>query len=226
MLEKEEHFCTLTIKDSGKGMEKQYLPFIFEMFNQAETGTTRAHGGMGVGLALVKELVESHGGNIYAASEGLGKGSQFTVRLPLLSNVEMEMPDVPDDDIDSLKEVLVGKKVLIVDDDNQFLTAFGELLTSIQGEFVLAESVKSALEKIHAENFDLVISDIAMPGMDGYQLLKEIKSFRASMPVIALTGFNRLEDVNQTIIAGFDAHLGKPVELTELLRTINSFFCK
>jgi two-component system CheB/CheR fusion protein len=222
-LEKDAHFCTLTVTDSGKGIEQHYLPFIFEMFNQAERGTTRMHGGMGIGLALVKELVESHGGTITATSDGLGKGAQFTIKLPLVSKVKMVIPPL-ENDIEFLKEVLVGRKILVVDDDQQFLLVLGELLSSINVDHVLAESGKIALEKIHSENFDLVISDIAMPEMDGYQLLKEIKNIRPSLPVIALTGFSRLEDVNQTLAAGFEAHLGKPVELTELLRTMNSYF--
>lgn len=223
-LEKDEHLCSLTIADTGKGIEKHYLPFIFEMFNQAESGTTRLHGGMGIGLALVKELVEGHGGDIFASSEGLGKGAQFTVKLPLASNVDVIIPDEEEEAVESFNGVLHGKKFLIVDDDNQFLSVFGDLLVSINVDHELAASGKIALEKILSDDFDLIISDIAMPEMDGYQLLKEIKTHRPSMPVIALTGFNRPEDLNETLAAGFEAHLGKPVELAALLQTVHSFF--
>jgi two-component system CheB/CheR fusion protein len=221
-LDKDDQFCKLTIIDSGKGIEKSYLPFIFEMFNQAEKATTRVHGGMGIGLALVKELVESHGGKIAAHSDGLGKGAQFTVTLPLVTNEEMPVLDGPDDGVESLKKVLAGKKILIVDDDKPFLAVLAELLSSINVDYMLAETGKLALEKIQLEKFDLVISDIAMPEMDGYQLLQEIKQRQPALPVIALTGFSRPEDVNQSLAAGFEAHLGKPVGLAELLRTVNS----
>jgi two-component system CheB/CheR fusion protein len=223
-LEHDERLCSLTIADTGKGIEKVYLPFIFEMFNQAETGTTRRHGGMGIGLALVKELVEGHGGDISASSDGLGKGAQFTVQLPLASRLDMTTSDVSDDGAEFLIEVLSGKKILIVDDDKQSLSVFGELLSSINVEHVLAESGKTALEKLHTENFDLIVSDIAMPEMDGFQLLKEIKNHWPALPVIALTGFNRTEDINKALAAGFEAHLGKPVEITTLLKAVNAFF--
>ena len=221
---KDEQFCNLIIADTGKGIEKPYLPFIFEMFNQAERGTTRVHGGMGIGLALVKELVESHEGQISVASEGLGKGAQFTIKFPLVSSVEMSTSDKNDDGIDSLKELFKGKKILIVDDDKLFLSVFGELLSSINVKFELANSGQEALKIIQSGNFDLIISDIAMPEMDGYQLLEEIKKINPSVPVIALTGFSRSEDVNHTMAAGFKAHLGKPVEFSELLRTVNASF--
>ena len=222
-MDKDDQVCILSIKDSGKGIEKHYLPYIFEMFNQAESGTTRAHGGMGIGLALVRELVESHGGSIFASSEGLGKGSQFTIKLPLATE-EMTVSDVQDNEVDSLENVLTGKKVLIVDDDILILSAFGELLSSMKVDFALADSGKIAIEKTQSETFDLVISDIAMPNMDGYQLLKEIKQLHPTLPVIALTGFSRVEDVNKALTAGFDAHLGKPVDMVELLRTLNYIF--
>lgn len=223
---KDEQFCSLTIADTGKGIEKHYLPFIFEMFNQAERGTSRVHGGMGIGLALVKELVEGHEGEISVASDGLGKGAQFTIKFPLVSSVEILSSDKNDDGIDSLKELFKGKKTLIVDDDKLFLTVFGELLSSINVNFALANSGQEALKIIQSENFDLIISDIAMPEMDGYQLLDEIKKINSSVPVIALTGFSRSEDVNHTMSVGFKAHLGKPVELSELLRTVNASFAK
>ncbi|MGQ2966489.1 PAS domain-containing protein, partial [Methylophilus sp.] len=220
-LEKDEHCYILTITDSGKGIEKPYLPFIFQMFNQAERGTTRVHGGLGIGLALVKELVESHGGNISASSEGLGKGSQFTLQLPLVSSMGISNSDVVPD-LDSLEDSLAGKKILIVDDDKQFLSAFGELLSAYDVDYELAESGKIALDKIQLHHFDLIISDIAMPEMDGYQLLKAIKNIQPALPVITLTGFSRPEDVKQALAAGFEAHLAKPIDLTELLRTVNS----
>lgn len=107
---KDEQFCSLTIADTGKGIEKNCLPSIFEMFNQAERGTTRVQGGMGIGLALVKELVEGHEGEISVASDGLGKGAQFTIKFPLVSSVEILSSDKNDDGIDSLKELFKGKK--------------------------------------------------------------------------------------------------------------------
>jgi two-component system, chemotaxis family, CheB/CheR fusion protein len=219
---KDEHDYVLTVEDSGKGIEKHYLPFIFEMFNQAESGNTRTHGGMGIGLALAKELVESHGGHITASSEGLGKGAQFTIRLP----VTPEMAPAPSTreagEIEALEHVLEGKNILIVDDDKLFLLVFGDLLAACRANYVLAESGKKALEEIRSQKFDLVISDIAMPEMDGYQLLSEIKKLDPALPVITLTGFGRAEDINKALAAGFIAHLGKPVVMTELLKKVHS----
>ncbi len=224
-LEKDDQHFELTVEDSGKGIEKHYLPFIFEMFNQAESSTTRVHGGMGIGLALAKELVESHGGHIMATSAGLGKGAQFTIKFPLLPDMEPVSPKTEVNQVETLDSVLDGKDILIVDDDKQFLSAFGHLLSAYNANFVLADSGKIALENIHTTDFDLVISDIAMPEMDGYQLLSEIRKVKPTLPVITLTGFSRSEDVNKALAAGFQAHIGKPLEITELLQKVNAIFC-
>jgi two-component system CheB/CheR fusion protein len=222
-LDKNDSECILTVSDSGKGIEPHYLPFIFEMFNQAERGTTRVHGGLGIGLALVRELVESHGGSISATSAGLGKGAEFIVKLPLTETLNTDLSSEIDR-ADQLDSVLTGKRILIVEDDKQSLEAFGELLASLNVDFTSAVRGDIALQKISAERFDLVISDIAMPGMDGYQLLEQIKNIHPAMPVIAVTGFGRLEDVSKALNAGFSAHLRKPVVLNELLRTAKHLF--
>ncbi|MGQ2965523.1 CheR family methyltransferase, partial [Methylophilus sp.] len=219
---KGEHDYELTVEDSGKGIEKHYLPFIFEMFNQAETGNTRIHGGMGVGLALVKELVESHGGTITAASAGLGKGAQFMIRLPLVPEMVPAPSPMETVDVDALERVIEGRNILIVDDDKLFLLVFGDLLAAYKANYVLVDSGKKAVQEIHKNKFDLVISDIAMPEMDGYQLLGEIKKIQPALPVITLTGFSRPEDVNRALAAGFTAHLGKPVVMTELLKKVQA----
>ena len=221
LLETSDHDCVLKITDTGKGIESHYLPFIFEMFNQAEMGTTRSHGGMGIGLALVRELVESHGGSITATSGGLGKGAEFTVVLPVAALSESEN-DSDDEIAGQLQKILAQKKVLIVEDDRQALNALGELFSAMNVDFVLTDHGDKAIKTIQAEQIDLVLSDIAMPEMDGYQLLKKIKRIDPKLPVIAITGFGRMEDVDLAIGAGFNAHLSKPLNLQELLSTVQN----
>jgi two-component system CheB/CheR fusion protein len=189
------------------------------MFSQAKTGAAREHGGLGIGLSLVKQLVEMHGGQITAKSDGIGRGSTFCVRLPEIATPLSEELRRPEVDGNILKDL----RVLLVDDSADTLDAFRTLL-EMEGAKVRAElGGKAALAAASEAPFDLILSDIGMPGMSGYELIVELRKLpqTATIPAIALTGFGRDKDVTEALEAGFDAHVGKPVSLTALLAAID-----
>ncbi len=214
----EEGFVCVRVEDTGQGIAPDFLPRVFDMFSQGQTGAAREHGGLGIGLSLVKQLVEMHGGTIEAKSEGLGRGARFDVRLPEISR---SLPAAPvPREID--ENVLKGLRVLLVDDSADTLDAFHTLL-EMEGAKVRAElSPKSALAAAAESRFDLILSDIGMPGMSGYELIAELRKLphTATVPAIALTGFGRGNDVADALEAGFDAHVGKPVSLEALIVAI------
>lgn len=214
----------MEVIDSGKGMTPQVLPFIFEMFQQGDTGTTRQYGGLGIGLAMVKELVDSHGGHVEAHSEGEGKGSQFRVFLPLSVSRQAMLPPAKESG-----KRLAGKHVLIVDDATDMLELLAGMIVSEGAYVTTAASGAEALKRVeeHATPYHLIISDIGMPGMDGYALLGELRKCNATAktPAIALSGFTRPRDIDEALKAGYETHVGKPVSfarLVSLARSISS----
>ena len=206
----------LDVADTGQGISADFLPHVFEMFRQASHGAARSEGGMGIGLALVKHLAEEHGGRVAVASEGLGRGARFSVWLPLAEQA-MASPAGA-----SVAPALAKLRVLLVDDVQDALESFTTLL-QLEGAHVTAvRSGAEALEAARNAEFDLLFSDIAMPGMDGYALIAALRAEArtANLPAIALTGFGRSQDVKRAILAGFDAHLAKPIEMEELLHVV------
>ncbi|HSF41629.1 MAG TPA: ATP-binding protein, partial [Thermoanaerobaculia bacterium] len=213
-LDKDGPEARLTVEDTGQGMEAAFLPDVFEMFRQAEAGLSRRHGGLGIGLSLVRQLVELHGGRVRAESEGAGKGSRFTVWLPILPSQE--------DRITGARPVagaLTGVRVLVVDDSEDTVSMLSHLLKSAGAVVHAVSSGAEALHRTEREGFDVILSDLSMPGMDGFELLRELKSRpkTAGVPVLAVTGFGQTEDVERTRAAGFFAHLAKPVQLARLV---------
>jgi two-component system CheB/CheR fusion protein len=207
----------LTVRDTGRGIDPGFLPRLFQMFQQAEPGTVRRHGGLGIGLALVKHIVELHGGTVRAESAGPGQGTCFTVRLPSPTDQPARAPAEP-----AAEQALRGKRVVVVDDDEASVETLVRLL-ELEGALVTAATdVQQARAAIGAQVPNLVITDIAMPGEDGYRLLESLRSdpATANLPVIALTGLGRAADVKRAIAAGFDAHLKKPLTLDRLLSTL------
>jgi two-component system CheB/CheR fusion protein len=207
----------LTVRDTGRGIDPSFLPRLFQMFQQAEPGTVRRQGGLGIGLALVRHIVELHGGTVRAESAGLDQGTCFTVRLPSLTDQPVRAHAEP-----SAEQPLRGQKVVVVDDDAASVETLLRLL-ELEGAVVTAATdVQQAYQAIRAQVPDLVITDIAMPGEDGYRLLESLRAdpSTARLPVIALTGFGRAADVKRAIAAGFDAHLKKPLTLDRLLSTL------
>jgi two-component system CheB/CheR fusion protein len=219
-LSEDNRFACIEVRDSGKGITPEFLPKVFDMFSQAEGSVNRDSSGLGIGLSLTKQLAEMHGGRLEAESAGIGRGACFRLRLPKHSPLAMRSnsPSVANAAI--LKEL----KVLLVDDSIESLEAFGALL-EIEGAEVTAESsAQKALALTKDRQFDLILSDIAMPGMSGYELIEAVRKqpSTAKVPAIALTGFGRDQDAARALRAGFDAHLGKPVTLNALLHVIGA----
>jgi two-component system CheB/CheR fusion protein len=189
---------------------------VFEMFRQQDAATTRDEGGLGIGLALVKSLVELHGGRVKAESAGRGRGTTIRVWLPMHQPTEFGELDEAEED--QPPRTIAGSRVLLVDDTSDTLETFGYLLEHEGARVTPASSGTEALALAEAEDFDLVISDVGMPGMDGYELITELRKRprTAGLPAIALTGHGRSEDIGRALQAGFNAHVGKPVDFARM----------
>ena len=203
----------LEVHDTGRGIDPDFLPKIFEMFSQERTVYTSDTRGLGIGLSLVRDLVGAHGGRVEAHSEGLGHGASFIVWLPL-NNPSLGDPQRPGGMGMSMK----GVRVLVVDDSQETLTVFGGLLRLEETQVDTADSAPAALELLRANKYDLLISDIGMVGMDGFELIAAIRSGQAApnIPAIALSGFGRDADVKRALAAGFHIHIAKPASLNAL----------
>lgn len=221
----------ICVKDSGEGIAAKFLPFIFDRFRQAEEVTTRLHGGLGLGLAIVKNLIEMHGGRIWAESPGIGRGSTFTVRLPQIAAVANgdsfdSEPLVIEPPTENKSAQLAGLRILAVDDDEDSRDLLKILLEQFDTQVTTAGSAREALETLIANRFDVIISDVGMPGEDGYELIKKIRGLPqpdcARVPAIALTGFARLQDEQRALAAGFDGHVTKPIEPSNLIEKIKN----
>jgi CheY-like chemotaxis protein/anti-sigma regulatory factor (Ser/Thr protein kinase) len=231
-LERQNSHVALIVSDNGQGIDADFLPFVFDRFRQAEAGFTRAHGGLGLGLAIVRHLVELHGGNVYAASDGDGRGATFTINLPLMSVRRPRPTAKPSAPAESETATsapincppLTGLRLFIVEDDTDSRILLKTMLEQCDAEVCAADSVAKALSTIDQWQPDLLISDIEMPGEDGYSLIRKIRSrdARHRLPAIALTAHARAEDRVRALTAGFDAHVAKPVEVTELVTVILS----
>ncbi len=221
-LERVDNFAEIQIQDTGKGISAGFLPYVFDYFRQADGTITRQFGGLGLGLAIARNLTELHGGSIKAESLGEGMGATFTVRLPLMSNL-------PQTSKNSVKKTnylnLVGLCILVVDDD----TDTGEFLLMMLKEFgasvTTVASAGDALELIAKSPIDLLLSDIGMPGIDGYMLMRLIRAMPAErggqIPAIALTAYAGELNQKQVLSAGYQMHLVKPIESQALLKAIS-----
>lgn len=215
ILSGEGDYSVLAVEDSGQGISLDFLPHVFEIFRQADASIVRRQGGMGIGLALVKQLAELHGGDVRAESEGAGKGARFTVKIPLYTPGVSALPV----EKTGATGALNSKFILVVDDSPETTEMLGKLL-ELEGAFVdIATSGKEALEISRQKRFDLVVSDISMPDMDGYQLLRSLREIpdMANVPVVALTGYGRTNDIDRARDEGFAEHLTKPLDLDKLL---------
>lgn len=209
----------LRITDTGCGISPEFLPHVFERFRQEDSSTTRAHGGLGLGLAIVHDIVELHGGTVEAVSDGEGCGATFIVRLPVAgSRTEVDPPHTP-----AAVLRLSGARVLVVDDDADTREVLKTVLESAGAEVVLSASAgetRSAFVQAHP---DLLIADIGMPGEDGYALItsiREMETGTSHVPAIALTAHTRPEDVEQALAAGFQLHLAKPIDSGRLVESV------
>lgn len=214
----EDGALRLDVADSGQGIAQGNLGKVFEMFGQPNSVTTRAKGGLGIGLALVRELVHLHGGRIDVRSAGIGKGSCFTVWLPLLEQAEHHAQGAADE----APRDISGLRILLVDDVEDAVLVMKSLLDTYGADVMVATSARQALEILGREEIDLLISDISMPEMDGYTLLREVRKMPryATLPAVAVTGLAREQDIAMARKAGFSAHLGKPLSVDRLLDII------
>jgi len=218
----------IVVSDTGQGISSDFLPHVFDRFRQADQKTSRQHGGMGLGLAIVRHLVEMHGGTVSANSDGEGKGATFTVQLPIApvyqvdssgSRVHPGARDLlpPNDVTDRLDNM----KILVVDDEADTRELLRQGLEYCGATVSVAGSAAEAVEAVMAKPPDILISDIGMPGVDGYDLIRQIRRLPAAsggkVPAIALTAYTRTEDRLQALRAGYDMHVPKPVELAELV---------
>ncbi|MBD2108619.1 ATP-binding protein [Nodosilinea sp. FACHB-13] len=214
----------IQVTDSGQGIAAEFLPHVFETFRQADGATTRQFGGLGLGLAIARHIVEMHGGTIAATSPGLGLGATFVVRLPLLETwleAEVGLPAAPEGaDPTPLK----GLKVLLVDDEMDTRDVFSFLLEQAGAEVVAVASAAAALTALTQLKPDLLLSDIGMPNTDGYQLMRQIRTLPpeqgGTIAAIALTAYAGELDQQQALAAGFQLHLAKPVEPKDLMKAI------
>lgn len=219
----------ISVRDTGEGIDPAFIPHLFERFRQAEATTTRRHGGLGLGLSIVRQLTELHGGRVEAESEGLGKGATFRVYLPLTLG-EPRMPaGKPVEKSPAAIEAengtaLRGLRVLVVDDEPDSREVLRRLLRRAGADVEAAGSADEAMELAGRSSLDAIVSDIAMPGVDGYELvrrLRETETFREGRrPVVAVSAFVRPEDRARSRVAGFDEHLAKPLDPDELIRLL------
>jgi PAS domain S-box-containing protein len=218
----------IIVADTGQGIAPDFLPHVFDRFRQADQKTSRQHGGMGLGLAIVRHLVELHGGTVRAASEGVGQGAIFTVMLPItpVYQVDSTGSRVHPGARDLLPALdrndrLDGLRILVVDDEPDTRELLKKGLEYCGATVRLANSASDALAKLEKDLPDILISDIGMPGTDGYDLIRQVRNLpnekSRKVAAIALTAYTRVEDRLQALRAGYDMHVPKPVELTELI---------
>jgi PAS domain S-box-containing protein len=214
--------CAVT--DSGDGIDPEFLPFLFDRFRQADSSSTRRFGGLGLGLAIVKQLVELHGGTVQAWSAGKGKGSRFEISLPLAAVPSAMLLD--GNDPSAAIPSLEGLRVLTVDDDAGTRQLLEKMLSDAGADVLVADSGETALNILRDRKCDVIVSDIGMPQMDGYQFLREARRLFPGVgelpPAIALTAFAHEKDFALSAEAGFLHHLTKPVEFAKLVRTIHA----
>jgi PAS domain S-box-containing protein len=218
--------AVLRVKDTGIGMAPDLLPYIFERFRQGASSASRAHGGLGIGLALVRHLVEMHGGTVEARSDGEGQGSAFTIRMPMLGSRAVTDKPAPSS-IDASGAThgiggLTGVSILVVDDDKDARELIGTTLAHAGAQVSAAGSMVEALEVLRTTTPRALVSDIAMPNGTGYELIGEIRAMPhlAKIPAIALTAFGRVEDRERALAAGFNQHITKPVDPHHLVRAV------
>lgn len=233
-LQRHHSSIQIVVADNGAGIPTDYLHRIFESFTQVDASSSRKHGGLGLGLAIVRKLVELHGGTVTAHSEGLGQGASFTVTLPVapLTSIQAQnaAPQVADQayrPINTEQFSLAGAVVLLVEDDDDARNMLAAVLASAHAVVETANSAEAALVLWEGIRPDMIVSDIGMPGMDGYLFIAEVRrrekeSRRPSIPAVALTAYARVQDRMRALTSGFQMHVAKPVEPAELLTVLST----
>jgi signal transduction histidine kinase/DNA-binding response OmpR family regulator len=234
-LKRQSAHVQIEVTDTGQGISPEFLPYMFDLFRQGDSSITRSHGGLGLGLAIVRHLVEMHGGSVHAHSEGEGKGATFVVMLPMIGIPIADNNGHKDGAVDvsrdgiSMERVpeLKGVSVLIVDDEPETRDLLVEVLSRCGAQVRASSSAHDALEALQSWKADVLISDIGMPGEDGYDLIRKVRKMDADhggcIPAVALTAYARGEDRIRALSAGFQMHVSKPVEPVELAAVVASF---
>ena len=227
----EDGDVTVRVSDTGIGITPEFLPFVFDRFRQADSSMSRRHSGLGLGMAIVRHLVELHGGTVSAESEGEGKGATFRLRLPkraetASTNDVLEARVEPPDETLSALDHLHGVHVLIVEDDADSRQVLAVLLQKLGALVEAVPSAREAVDLVANRRPDVLVSDIGMPEEDGYSLIRRVRQMPADafkkLPAIALTAYARRQDAEAAIAAGFDRHLSKPVAPGELIKAIKA----
>lgn len=228
--ERIESHVEITISDTGQGIAPEFLPHIFDRFRQSDSSSARRHGGLGLGLAIVRQLVELHGGTVTATSPGEGAGTTFKVILPLMSvhhepsNVEMTRPLIGSKPLTDRQPSLNDLRVLVVDDEPDARELVEVVLKDCGAEVVSVGSAGEALKEMERQGFDVLVSDIGMPEMDGYALISKVRQLPLErggrIPAAALTAYAGVEDRMRVLSAGYQMHIPKPVEPAELATVV------
>jgi PAS domain S-box-containing protein len=231
-LERIHSHVEITISDTGQGIAPEFLPHVFDRFRQSDSSSTRRHGGLGLGLAIVRQLVELHGGTVSAESPGKGAGTTFKVMLPLmsvhheLSTSEITSPLVGSHTLTDRQPSLNDLRVLVVDDESDSRELIAVVLTGRGAAVTAVGSASEALEELERQRFDVLVSDIGMPLMDGYALIEKVRQLPlergGGIPAAALTAYAGVEDRLRALAAGYQMHIPKPVELVELTMVVAS----
>ena len=228
-LERAGSTARITVSDTGQGIRPELLPFVFDRFRQGETSIGRRYGGLGLGLAIVRHIVELHGGVVRAESAGESRGAIFMVDLPVAPTVSGEVAPVParhrDDSAADVRPVsLRGVRVLIVDDEADARELMRMILRSSGADVTAAANAEEALEQVEQWRPDILVSDIGLPGDDGYVLIQKLRQrqgdYGRSMPALAVTAYARAEDRTRALSAGFQLHVAKPLEPADFVAAI------
>jgi CheY-like chemotaxis protein len=228
-LERVNSHLEVTVSDDGEGIASEFLPFVFDRFSQADSTTTRKHGGLGLGLAIVRHLIELHGGQVKAVSAGKGQGASFIVSLPLRPVTQAEPSGArvhPSASATTALPSLGGLTILVVDDEESSREIIKVVLEDHGAAVLTAGSAEEALTLLKKERPHLIVSDIGMPEEDGYTLIRKIRKLPpgegGDTPAVALTALARSEDRRLALLAGFQTHVVKPVETADLVTVVAS----
>jgi PAS domain S-box-containing protein len=233
-LERVNSHAEIVVSDTGAGIEPEFLPYVFDRFRQADSSTTRRHGGLGLGLAIVRQLVEMHGGSVSVESPGAGGGATFTAQLPLAPVQEAplperspearERPEAGEPAAFDCPPSLESLRVLVVDDEEDARAVLTTVLAACRAEVMAVGTAAEALAAVERFHPDVLLSDIGMPGEDGYELIRKVRALPRERggrtPAVALTAYARTEDRLRALAAGYQMHVPKPVEPTELLTVV------
>jgi CheY-like chemotaxis protein len=224
-LERTETDAVLNVSDTGVGIDEDLIPHIFDRFRQADASARRSFTGLGLGLTIVRNIIELHNGKVDVRSGGKDKGATFTLTLPLAADFYGNLP-VGDQRRKTSKGSLVGKAILLVDDDTENLLPLKIFLENEKADVTSAANALEALEHLADRDFHLMITDIGMPGIDGYELVSRLRADpgarNSTLKTIALTAYASVDDRERALESGFNAHLAKPVNFDELLTTIEN----